>query len=79
MSQKRQQLPGIAKAPATDIQPVGGAADQLFGVEGGIPGFEQDVAQDDALHVEGGERGGDGDGGGGGFRGGGVVDGWVVR
>lgn len=79
MSQKRQQLPRVAEAPPTHVQAVRGAADQLFGVEGRVPGFKQDVAQDDRLHVECGERGvgfRGGEGGGGVENCGGGAGGW---
>jgi len=79
MSQKRQQLPRVAEAPPTHVQAVRGAADQLFRVEGRVPGFEQDVAQDDRLHVECGERGvgfRGGEGGGGVEDCGGGAGGW---
>lgn len=51
MPQKRHQLLRVLEAPLTYEEPVDLPPDQLFGVERGIPGLDEKVAENDVLHV----------------------------
>ena len=48
---ERHRLFGVLEASLTDIESIEISADKLFRVERGIPGLEQDVAQDHIAHI----------------------------
>lgn len=48
---ERHRLFGVLEASLTDIESIQISADKLFRVERGIPGLEQDVAQDNIAHI----------------------------
>lgn len=52
MSTKLHDLARIPKAPLTHVQPIRlPAADDIFWVEGGIPRFDVQVAEDDVGDI----------------------------
>lgn len=51
MSQERYEIPAVFEAPLTDVEPVYISANKFLWIVRRIPCLEEDIAEDNVLHV----------------------------